>query len=212
MPGPDPLRRDQRARQAVLDAAWELLAADGWGGITVDRIAARAGVGKQTVYRWWRGKGEVVLEAFLARSRREAGPPPGAGRAPGAGQVAGAGQAAEAGLAAGAGLEAVLRELARRFVRLYAGTVLGDRLRELLGAAQHDPELAQAMRERWFRPRREPVRLALAFSGLDARLDAEAVLDLLFGPLHYRLFTGHGPLDRDYADTVAELVSRAVRG
>ncbi|MCO1577866.1 TetR/AcrR family transcriptional regulator [Crossiella sp. SN42] len=188
MPGPDPLRRDQRARQAVLDAAWELLAADGWGGISVDRIAVRAGVGKQTVYRWWRGKGEVVLEAFLARSPRETGEP-----------LTGE-------------LELVLRELARRFVRLYAGTLLGDRLRELLGAAQHDPELAGAVRERWFRPRREPVRLALAFSGLDARLDAEAVLDLLFGPLHYRLLTGHGPLDRDYADAVAGLVSRAVRG
>lgn len=187
---PDPARRNTDAHRAVLDAAWALLERDGWQAVTVDRIAAAAGVGKQTIYRWWRGKADVVFEAFLDRARAQV--PPSRAR-----DIAG-----------------LLRANARNFVRLYAGTPLGGHLRELLGAAQHDPELAAAMRERWFEPRREPLRQVLREAQRERHVrtdvDVDTVLDLLFGPLHYRLLTGHGPVDRRYADSVTALTLAAV--
>src|SRR5450759_2059825 len=48
-----PSRRRESSRRATLDAALALLRADGYGAMTIERIAARAGVGKQTIYRWW---------------------------------------------------------------------------------------------------------------------------------------------------------------
>jgi AcrR family transcriptional regulator len=189
---PDPARRSDRARAAVLAAAWELVETQGWSAVTVDGIAAAAGVGKQTIYRWWRGKGDVVFDAFLTAARPRALRP------------------------RTDDVEDVLRTHARNFVRLYAGTPLGRHLRELLGAAQHDPELAEAMRDRWFVPRREPLRAALTRARQEGRLAADTevdtVLDLLFGPLHYRLLTGSGPVDRRYADAVTDLVLAAISG
>jgi AcrR family transcriptional regulator len=188
---PDPARRNRDAHRAILDAAWAVLESQGWDGVTVDRIAAAAGVGKQTVYRWWRGKADVVFEAFLEQARAHL-PPRRAGRS----------------------LPELLRENARNFVRLYVDAPLGAHLRELLGAAQRDPQLAEAMREHWFLPRREPLRQALdeARRGHSVRddIDTDTLLDLLFGPLHYRLLTGHAPVDRRFADDLVTLTLAAI--
>lgn len=64
-PHPDASRRSQRSRQAIYDAALALVAEAGYPKTTIEGIAARAGVGKQTIYRWWSSKAEVLLEAFL---------------------------------------------------------------------------------------------------------------------------------------------------
>jgi AcrR family transcriptional regulator len=60
---PNPLRRSETSRRAILDAALQLCAELGYGRLTVEAIAARAGVSKKTIYRWWPSKGAVVLEA-----------------------------------------------------------------------------------------------------------------------------------------------------
>jgi AcrR family transcriptional regulator len=187
---PDPARRNADTHRAILDAAWMLLDTRGWQAVTVDRIAAAAGVGKQTIYRWWHDKADVVFEAFLAQSRAQV-PPARAQDLPG-----------------------LLREHAHNFVRLYVGTSLGAHLRELLGAAQHDPRLADAMREQWFAPRRESLRQALreAQQAHEIRddVDVDVVLDLLFGPLHYRLLVGYSPVDSRFADMVTTLTLSAI--
>lgn len=169
---PDASRRNSQSHQAILDATWALLLSGGWSAVTVDAIAAKAGVGKRTIYRWWPNKNAVALEAFLARAR--ATPPPGDQE----------------------GLPETLRAHARHFVDLYVGTRLGALLRELIGAAQTDPELAKALREHWFLPRREPLRALVPGD------DPDLVLDLVFAPLHYRLLTGQAPIDHAFADQV----------
>jgi AcrR family transcriptional regulator len=63
--------RDERARQAILRATRDLLLADGYGALTVEGIARRAGVGRQTVYRWWPTKADVALEAMNAQAELE---------------------------------------------------------------------------------------------------------------------------------------------
>src|SRR5690242_12222019 len=62
-------KRNEAARQDILDAAAALIADPDGGPVTVDAIAARAGVGKQTIYRWWPSKHAVLLDALLERAR-----------------------------------------------------------------------------------------------------------------------------------------------
>lgn len=78
-PAPDTTRRSERSRRAIYDAALDLVTEVGYPKTTIEGIAARAGVGKQTIYRWWSSKAEVLMEAFLDLSEqaaREAGPEP----------------------------------------------------------------------------------------------------------------------------------------
>src|SRR5262245_59585344 len=57
--------RSEEARQAVLEAADDLLADKGFTAVTMEGIAARAGVAKQTIYRWSKTKTDVLMDAFL---------------------------------------------------------------------------------------------------------------------------------------------------
>lgn len=180
---PDAARRNPETHRAILDAAWSLTAEGGWQAVSVDAIAARAGVGKRTVYRWWPGKAAVMLEAFLdhARSTPARVPAP--------------------------GLAELLRAHARHFVDLYVDTELGRVLAGLLGAAQLDPDFAAHLREHFVEPRREPLRAEiLVCADLPPDADVELLLDLVFAPLHYRLLTGRRPLDHNYADRVVASV------
>ncbi len=133
----DPARRSQESWRAILDAAFALLEDGGYQAITMGGIAARAGVGRQTLYRWWPSKAAVVFEAFL--DKVSIGPFP----------------------EADGDFPSRLRGFAHGFVTLYVDGPAGRRLRELIGAAQTDPDLARALAEQWFEPRRAPVRQAL---------------------------------------------------
>ncbi|MGW3678393.1 TetR/AcrR family transcriptional regulator [Streptomyces prasinus] len=69
---PDSTRRSERSRRAIYDAALALVVEIGYPKTTIEGIAARAGVGKQTIYRWWGSKADVLLEAFLDLSEQAA--------------------------------------------------------------------------------------------------------------------------------------------
>jgi AcrR family transcriptional regulator len=181
----DPARRSQESWRAILDAAFALLEEGGYQAITMGGIAARAGVGRQTLYRWWPSKAAVVFEAFL--DKVSIGPfPAGDGDFP-----------------------SRLRGFAHGFVTLYVDGPGGRRLRELIGAAQTDPDLARALAEQWFEPRRAPVRQALRDAQqagvVRADIDPDTALDLVFAPLHYRLLVSGEPVDAAYVDTVVDL-------
>ena len=66
---PIPARRSERAHRAILDATGELIADQGLASTSIDQIAARAGVGKQTIYRWWPNKAALVLTYAKERAR-----------------------------------------------------------------------------------------------------------------------------------------------
>src|SRR5947208_4645148 len=63
-PLPNPERRSERARTAILDAAFALCGEQGYAATTMEGIAKLAGVGKQTIYRWWPSKAAVLQEAL----------------------------------------------------------------------------------------------------------------------------------------------------
>lgn len=78
-PAPDSTRRSEKSRRAIFDAALALVGEVGYPKTTIEGIAARAGVGKQTIYRWWSSKAAVLLDAFMdlgERAAREAGQEP----------------------------------------------------------------------------------------------------------------------------------------
>jgi AcrR family transcriptional regulator len=180
--------RSETARLAILAAAGDLMLSGGLAAATMDAIAARAGVGKATIYKWWPSRGAVALDGFLDR-------------------VAGT-LAIPAGLSTSEALTWQIGAL----VTLFRDTTAGPLMRALVAAAQSDPDIARSLRERWLAPRRD-VALEVLRSGVERGeirpgIDFEAVMDELFAPVYYRLFFGHGRLDDELAATmVRQLLS-----
>ncbi|WP_327120240.1 TetR/AcrR family transcriptional regulator [Nocardia sp. NBC_01730] len=179
-------RRSERARAAILAAATELIRELSYAKLTIEAIAGRAGVGKQTIYRWWPSKGAVVFDAML---ESDSGP---SGLAlPNTGDVA-----------------ADLRELLRGSAATLIDPGFESFLRAMYIEIQQDPELAAAYRERLLLPQRAAVsdRLAAAVGSgeLRADVDLELAIDLLLGPIQMRWSLGLGGLTEAYADAVLD--------
>ena len=181
--------RSERARTAILEAAGELMLAGGLRAATVDGIAARAGVSKATVYRWWPSRGAVALDGFLHQVEDTIQVPEGASTH-----------------------DALVHQL-RALVGLLRDTPSGPLLRALTAQAESDPEVAAALRDQWLAPRRAAtvaiLERALAAGELRADADISVALDQLFAPLYHRLHYGHEPLTHDLPDL---LVTQLMRG
>jgi AcrR family transcriptional regulator len=163
-------RRDENARLAVLHAADDLLVERGFGGVTIEGIAARAGVAKQTIYRWWPSKVDILLDTLIDDASSQLSIP-----------------------ATGSTLDSTrryLRSLARFLTKEPAGRVL----LALIGEAQHDPEMARIFHRRYLGPQRrserEMLERGITSGELTSEVDIDAVLDALCGPLFYRALTG----------------------
>ncbi len=182
VPAPAVHPRSVRAREAVLAAAAELLAEGGIAAATVDAISARSGVSKMTIYKHWPSRTAVAAEAF-GRRMADAIPLPDTGDA-----------------------AADLREQVRRVSAFYASDT-GQVFRQLLAACATDPEAAPYFRTYFLQARREAIALLwerLATQGkARAGVSAETATDILFGPLIFRLMSGHAPLDEEQADAIS---------
>ena len=177
-PFPRGSRRNESSRLAILDAALAVCREVGYAKLTIEAIAARAGVGKQTIYRWWPSKGAVILEAF---QRGSAGIP-----VPDTGEVVDD-----------------VRTLITRVVDLFADPDFGPHLSALIGEAQYDRHVRSALLEDFIKPRRAPVvqrlKTAQQQGQLDLSVDPEALLEVTFGALYHRLLLRNAPLDKSYA-------------
>ena len=180
-------RRNEEAEQAILRAAAELLA-DGDGAlITVAAIARRAGVGRQTIYRWWPSKSAVLLDAMLHRAD-EAAPAPDTGDLhtdlPAFLRSTFAAVPGNRSLLLGALREALGD--AATMARLAAFTAARrGTLSEILGRAQRRGQI----------PPRRP----------------DTVVDQVFGLLWYRMIFAHHPLDDHAADDLAAALMTQLR-
>jgi AcrR family transcriptional regulator len=181
--------RSQRSTAAILQAAGELLERDGFGSLTVEAVAARAGVGKATIYRWWPNKAALAMDAFLA----EVGPTI---------RFRDTGSARED-----------FRRQMRALSRVYAHRRTGHTLAGLIAAAQSDEDVATALRVRYLESRRAEGRAAIERAkergDLKADVDPELVMDGLYGPIYFRLLTGVGKLNERFIDA---LVAQAFDG
>jgi AcrR family transcriptional regulator len=182
--------RSERATAAILGAARELLEERGLKALSVDAIAARAGVSKATIYRWWPSKAAVVMDAFLAGTGpRMPFPDTGSAR------------------------EDLRRQL-RSVIRLFNEPRTRGPFVALIAESQHDPELARALRERFIASRRAAAREVFARGQarreLRADLDVELAIDALYGALYYRLLVSGEPLRPRYADALLDQFYRAL--
>ncbi len=180
--------RSERCRAAVLEAAAGLLADGGMDAVTMEAIAARAGVSKATVYRWWPSRAHVLLEAFFDRTADSTRVPH------------------------GATLTEALTAMLSALVTLLNDTVAGILLSDLIGAAQRDPAIRDALEEHWVRPRRTVteglLREAVQRGDLPADTDVPAAVDQLYAPVYYRLLLRHEPLtDELPASLVRQLLT-----
>jgi AcrR family transcriptional regulator len=179
--------RSEAARQAIQAAAVDELAERGYAALTVEGIAARAGVGKQTIYRWWLSKADVVLDAILDLA---------ASRVP---------EPDRGSLAADltAFLTASFRQRNQRpvLVGLMAQSVL-------------DPAFAAVFREKFLFGRRAALRRVLARAADRGELrpgtDIEMAMDVVFGVLWYRMLVDHAPLSAASGRDLAAFVVRAI--
>ena len=178
---------EARPRQAAIAATLELIAAYGIGGVTTNAVAERAGISKATMYRRWRSKEELVVDALAALVSEITLPDTGSTRGD-------------------------LRALMGSAVDVYSGSVEAGVMPSLVDAMSRDAELARAVREGFLAQRRAALSGVLergvARGDLRADLDVELALDVLGGALFYRLLVTGGSIDDQLADGVVELILR----
>jgi len=173
--------RSQAAHDAVLKAALRLVTKRGFRAVSVNEIAAEAGVGKMTLYRHWPNKAALVMDSLLVLIGSETDFPE-----------------------AGSAIESLRQQLDLQAA--FFRSSRGNLIRSLVAEAQSDSELAIAFRERWLNPRREGVRqimrAAVAEGSLRSDIDIDTAIDLLYGSLYYRLLLGAGALDERFVDSI----------
>jgi AcrR family transcriptional regulator len=180
-PAPRPRGRPRSgtARQAILAAAREMLEQGGLLSVTMEGVATRAGVGKPTVYRHWGNRYELAMAALMAASGELSAPSP-----------------------AASPFDA-LREQLHGLATLFASGG-GRHVAALLSSGYGDTELSKAFRSHFVQARREEGRTLLlgAVEAGQARpdLNVEIALDLIYGPIFYRLTMGHAPVDAHFVD------------
>jgi AcrR family transcriptional regulator len=184
--------RSEESRQSILRSTLKLLKQEGgFAELSIEAIAADAGVGKTTVYRWWPTKAALVADAFSASAEQEL-------LFPDTGNVC-------------SDMSLQMRRLIRVF-RSERGKIVAA----LLAGGQSDPELIEAFRERFLFPRRRQAYKTLQ-RGIDRGelpkdSDLDLLLDSLYGPIYMRFLIRHAKLDEGFADELCGLVLEGRRG
>jgi AcrR family transcriptional regulator len=168
-----------------LRAARELLQENGLAALTIEGIAARAAVGKPTIYRWWPDRHAVAMAALMESPR------------PAGSEVRGGGQRQSA--------VASLQQQLRTVTEVFAQPV-GRAAARIIAAADSDSELSRAFRNHFILARREEGRTllqrAMEQGEIRRDIDLEVALDMIYGTLFFRLLMGHAPLDERLAGQI----------
>lgn len=181
--------RDPRADEAILAAVLDLLTEVGFGGLTVDAVAARAGVGKATIYRRWQGKEQLVLDALTTDGQQVPVPDTGSLRT----------------------------DLAQLYLHMADPSLQEATLRlmpALAAEAATNPDLTDRLRA-FVSIRRVPARAvfgrAVERGEVRPDTDVDLAIDLVSGALLYRLYFSGGRVDQPVIDEVIEVVLRGLR-
>jgi AcrR family transcriptional regulator len=176
--------RSEQARRAVLEAVDDLLAERGFAGVTIEGIAAAAGVAKQTIYRWWDSKTDILMDALLADAAEHLTP-------------------ADRG-----DLESDLRDYLGRLADFLTRSDPGAVCRALIGQAQHDRAFATVFRSRFLGAQSErdrlPLERAIARGQLPSGTDVPTDVDRLVGPVYYRVLVTGEPVGRPFTDRLVD--------
>ncbi len=179
--------RSARAHQAILSSTLKFLESkeNGFADLTIESVAAEAGVGKATVYRWWPTKAALVADAFASSVTQKL-------HFPDTGSVR-------------KDISLQMRQLVK-ILRSRRGHLVSV----ILGAGQSDNTLIRAFRDRFLKPRRAEayatLRRGIERGELDASLNQDLLLDALYGPLYMRFLIGHNTLNPAFVDDLCDLV------
>ncbi|WP_077059404.1 TetR/AcrR family transcriptional regulator [Streptomyces sp. MP131-18] len=198
---PNPARRSEASRQAILTAAFDLVGEVGYARLSIEGIAARAGVGKQTIYRWWPSKGAVLFDALLTLA------------AQGSDDATGA---ADAALPDTGDLERDLKTVLRATVEELTDPRLDGMMRALSVEIITDPALAALYAERLDGPMRKlklaRLRSAQQAGQLPQDTDLDLAVDMLWGVLRTTWLDRSRPLTAEYADLLVRTALNGLRG
>jgi AcrR family transcriptional regulator len=182
--------RSEQARLAILRSTLKLLGKNGFSELTIEAVAAHAGVGKATVYRWWSNKAALIADAFASSTTRKL-------HFPDTGSV-----------------RTDMSQQMRQLIKVFCGR-RGRIVSAILGGGQSDRDLIAAFRERFLWPRRQEAYATLRRGILRGELlkdvDMDLILDSLYGPIYMRFLIRHGKLTPDFVDNLCELVLGGAR-
>ena len=188
-PEPRADRRSSSTHDAILAAAERLVRRRGYIRVTIEAIAAAAGAGKQTIYRWWPSKAALYLELYeslVAEQKLQFD----------TGSVAGD-----------------LRFFMRRLFRILTATPARAILTGLIAETQSDPEVAKALMAHLVRGRRHMIRgifeRGQARGEIRGNADIDFAVDLISGAVWFRLLLGQA-LDARFADKLAAQIRHGV--
>ena len=184
--------RSEETRQAILDAAIMLVGERDYRDVSIDAIAAAAKVGKQSIYRWWGSKADLVLDALTERSLRRMPP-----------------------LVPSADAFADLEADLQRFFAFMRNELVAKGVRSLIAEAQLDPAFRQNLYERVHRVRCEALRRVLrhgyALGQFRTGLDEDALAHVIHGAFWYRFLSGTKySCDDSYAGEIVKLLRPAL--
>jgi AcrR family transcriptional regulator len=191
MTKPDPTRRNEHSRRAILDATVALISDLGYDQTSIEAIAKRAGVGKQTIYRWWPSKGAVALEALDESLGTVV-------------DFADTGDIMED-----------LRTHMTGVTNLLNSTRLGPVVQGLIAAAQSDPAISRAHLEKVIEPANTfwLARIARAQASGELRADADPqiIIEMLFGAMYFRLLVNTRASEPEQIDAALNIAFRGLR-
>ena len=208
-PVPDSTRRSEKSRRAIFDAALALVGEVGYPKTTIEGIAARAGVGKQTIYRWWSSKADVLLEAFVDLSAQAA-------HAAGRPEVLG--EHAEYGIPDTGDLAADLKQVLRATVDELLNPKFEIPSRALAAEGLVNEALGAEFVSKLLEPQLQlyvkRLRSAQDRGDLRPDIDPRIALELFVSPLAQRWLQHTGPISYAYTDTLVDyaLYGLAPRG
>ncbi|HXW81865.1 MAG TPA: TetR/AcrR family transcriptional regulator [Acidimicrobiales bacterium] len=176
--------RSEEARIAILEAADDLLAERGFDRVTIEGIAARAHVAKQTIYRWWASKTDILFDALIVDADEHFSSPD------------------------GGNLRSDLTDHLRQLVAFLTSTDAGIVWRALAGQAQHDETVAARLQTDFTSPQRDrdraPFLRAQHRGEIAESADIDLAVDKLVGPIYYRVLITAQPVLPEFIDALVE--------
>jgi AcrR family transcriptional regulator len=180
-------KRSEESRLAILTAAFHLVEEVGYAGLTIEGIAAHSGAGKQTIYRWWPSKADVLLDALATKAELHI-PIPDEGS-----------------------YAADLRAFLTVSFKLGRDRRVLDVLRALMAQAQIDTEFGKRFRSLFLQRRRDA--LAIIVDRAQDRADLPAmpspgtIADIVFGVIWYRLLATGEPVGQQLVDELVTILA-----
>jgi AcrR family transcriptional regulator len=180
--------RSEKTKEAILTAAYDLLLENGFGAVTIEKIAERAGVSKATIYKWWPNKAAVVMDGFLNATNVMIPIPD-----------------------TGVTVDDMFIQVDNfaKFLMSRGGNVIN----EIIAEGQFDAKLAETYRAIYFKPRRsiskQILERGISRGELGKDVNIELSIDLIWGPLFYRLLITGEVIDSTF---IRDLINHVFKG